>query len=158
MKKKLVSILILCVLTIICAFGLIACDLGGDNSANTNTTVETQEEKNEISFKTLLVDGTNVYGKIPNNQNEFDFLSEIEKTDNVSYKVCKDKSGSEIIESKTVEALVGDNVYYIFVYVNGDMEKEYTVTVRRKPLYTVTFDTNGGTIIASQMVEEDAFI
>ncbi|MBQ0099280.1 MAG: InlB B-repeat-containing protein, partial [Firmicutes bacterium] len=113
--------------------------------------------KDDISFKTLSVDGTNVYGKIPNNQDEFDFLSEIERSGSTSYKVSLNKSGSEIIESKTAEPIVGDNTYYILVYVNNELDKKYTVTIRRRPIYTVTFNTNGGTTVENQTVEEDSF-
>ena len=110
-----------------------------------------------IAFKTLAVDGNNVYGKISNNETTFDFLTEIEKKGNVTYEVSKNLAGDDIIVSKTAEPRVGNNNYYILVYQNGDLLSRYNVTIRRREIYDVTFNTNGGTAVAPQRIEEDSF-
>ena len=110
-----------------------------------------------IAFKTLAVDGNDVYGKIPNAQTEFDFLTEIEKKGNVTYNVSRNLAGDDIIVSKTAEPNVGNNKYYILVYQNGELLSRYNVTIRRREIYDVTFNTDGGTAVEPQKIEEDDF-
>ncbi len=59
-----------------------------------------------------------------------------------------------LIASKSISLNVGDNTVYILQTVGKDL-KLYTVTVRRRPIYTVSFNSNGGTAVQSQQVEED---
>ena len=106
----------------------------------------------------MAVDGNNVYGKIPNAQIEFDFLTEIEKKGNVTYEVSRNLAGDDIIISKTAEPNEGDNKYYILVYQNGDLLSRYNVTIRRREIYDVTFNTDGGTAVEPQQIEEDNFV
>ena len=40
---------------------------------------------------------------------------------------------------------------------NGNDVNSYPFVVRRRPIYTVTYHTNGGTAVASERVEEDSF-
>ena len=129
----------------------------GCGATNKITDVGTKLQSG-IAFKTLAVDGNNAYGKIPNAQTEFDFLTEIEKKGNVSFNVSKNLAGDDIIVSKTVEPAVGDNKYYILVYQNGELLSRYNVTIRRRPIYTVTFNTDGGTAVVPQRIEEDSFV
>ena len=128
----------------------------GCGEKNTVTDTGTKLQSG-IAFKTLAVDGNNVYGKIPNTQTEFDFLTEIEKKGNVTYEVSRNLAGDDIIMSKTAEPSVGNNNYYILVYQNGDLLSRYNVTIRRREIFDVTFNTNGGTMVESQRIEEDNF-
>ena len=59
-----------------------------------------------------------------------------------------------LIASKSISLNVADNTVYILQTVGKDL-KLYTVTVRRRPIYTVSFNSNGGTAVQSQQVEED---
>ena len=113
----------------------------------------------EISSTFYNIDGTNLFAKVPNNQTSFSFADTIEVANGASYKVytdigCKD---ADCIPSYTVNLSVKDNTYYILVSHEDTAPKVYTVTVRRRPMYEITFDTIGGTTIQSQMVEEDSF-
>ena len=111
-----------------------------------------------VGFQTLGVSGTTVYGKVSSTTTRFSFIDEISAVNNITYQVFRDPACKELIENKTPELVGGDNIFYVLTYTGGESNTLYTVTVRRKPLYTVTFDTAGGTPIASQTVEEDAFI
>lgn len=113
--------------------------------------------KSGIAFKTMEIDGNNVYKTIPYAQTEFDFLNEIEKKGNATYIVSNNMSGNDIIESKMVEPDTGDNRYYVLVYINGELDVRYTVNVYRLHSYTVSFNTNGGTLVENQQVEENSF-
>ena len=112
-----------------------------------------------ITFKTLQVaaDGETVYGKVSNATTTFSFLKEIEEHGNATYQVYEDRGCTMKIVSKTIDLLAGDNTVYILQNI-GEKIKLYTVTVRRRPIYAVSFDTDGGTAVQSQQVEEDSFV
>ena len=112
--------------------------------------------KDTITFKTLQVaaDGETVYGKVSNATTTFSFLKEIEEQGNATYQVYKEITCETLIASKSISLNVGDNTVYILQTVGKDL-KLYTVTVRRRPIYNVSFDSNGGTAVQSQQVEED---
>ena len=114
-----------------------------------------EREEDQIIFKTLQVDGTSVYGKASNATASFSFLDEIALRGKATYRLCLDLAGTQTVEGTTVSLSVGDNVFYVIGTVEGN-EITYTVTVRRRPTYTVSFDTGGGTRVDSLTVEEDA--
>ena len=123
--------------------GLSACNDGKD-----------PQSKN-ISFNTLNVEGDTVYGKVSNETTEFSFLEEISSNDSTQYVVSLDVYGVHTIVTKVVPLIEGDNVFYV-IETNGDKIKTYTVTIRRRPIYTVFFQENGGSNVESQLVEEDS--
>ena len=112
--------------------------------------------KDMITFKTLQVaaDGETVYGKVSNAITTFSFLKEIEEQGNATYQVYKEITCETLIASKSISLNVGDNTVYILQTVGKNL-KLYTVTVRRRPFHTVSFNSNGGTAVQSQQVEED---
>lgn len=110
-----------------------------------------------IVFKTLNVDkDLNVYGKVPNTQATLSFINEVEVKGNATFVVSTDIYGIHQIPTKTVPIEIGDNTVYITETVGNNI-RLFTVVVRRKPVYTVSFNTDGGTTVASQQVEEDSF-
>ena len=114
------------------------------------------DDGNKISFKSFSVNDKSVSGKVSNDTEIFHFNDEIEIKGNAGYKVFNDFNCEQEILSKTVHLSVGDNLFYVLEYC-GEYSNFYTVNVRRKPIYTVTFDSNGGSECESQNVEEDAF-
>ncbi|MBQ2714761.1 MAG: InlB B-repeat-containing protein [Clostridia bacterium] len=110
-----------------------------------------------LVFNNLNVVGTNVSGVFANTVEEFSFLDEIEQTGNAKYVVALDELGIQIVTAKKVRLNVGDNVFYVFETLDGELENTYTVTLRRRPMYAVTFNTNGGNIVQEQIVEESYF-
>lgn len=109
----------------------------------------------EIKTNTLTVDGANISGKVANEKTIFSFIDEISVADSATYTVSTDINGSHTIKTKTVNLAIGDNTYYILVE-NGKEIKLYNVSIRRRPIYTVTFDSNGGTEVKQQQIEEDS--
>ena len=110
-----------------------------------------------IAFKSLNVDkDLNVYGKVSNSQETFSFINEVEIKGNATFVVSTDIYGIQQIPTKTVPLEIGDNTFYITETVGNNI-RLFTVTVRRRPIYTVSFNTNGGTTVASQQVEEGSF-
>ena len=141
-KIKLILIAVLVILMAIVLFS--GCDK--DNQAD----IKGADIKSDV-FK---VEGKSLYAKVSNDTETFSFSDTIDVASNASYTVSIDKEGKDIIRSKTVDLYVGDNTYYIIVE-NGNYSARYTVIVRRKPIYTVTFYA-GGKPFCYQEVEEDA--
>ena len=123
-----------------------------------NEDQDTQIRGTELSAKTLTVDGTNLYTKVSNATETFSFINEISVADGAKFTVHTDISCSDVSElkSKTTSLENGDNVLYILVSYGNDVEL-YTATIRRRPIYSVTFNTNGGVSVPTQYVEEDDF-
>lgn len=70
------------------------------------------------------------------------------------WKVYYDINGTKEISSKIVNLQIGDNTFYIIVENSTNTKKIYTLTIRRKPMYIVSFDTNGGDPIIDQLIME----
>ena len=129
------------------------CNRDGCNEKDTITDEGTKLQSS-ISFKTLSVNGTKVYGKVSNATTEFSFIDEVTVKGNATYIVDNDKDCNTPIKSKTVDLEVGDNTFYVLEMIGNDV-KLYTVTVRRRPMYDVIFNVNGGTSVQTQVIEED---
>ena len=138
MKKALWLALIL---VLVCVFALSACDN------------EKSQADSMIDFSTLTVDGNNVKGEVANEITTFSFLEEIEALEGVEYTVSLDIYGKDVVPTKTVALRSGDNTFYVLATLD-DQSKVYTVTIRRRPIYNVVFDTNGGTAVTMQAIEE----
>ena len=114
--------------------------------------IEIIEDK--ITFATLSVEGETVYGKVSNATTTFSFIREITEHGNATYQVYKEITCETLIASKSISLNAGDNTVYVLQTVGRDL-KLYTVTVRRRPMYDVTFNANGGTSVEKQVIEED---
>ena len=110
-----------------------------------------------IAFKTLSFDGTTAYGKVANAASVFAFADEIILADGASYTVCIDADCNLIVANKTVNLVEGDNVYYIRA-TDGEKTEIISVTIRRRPVYTVTLDTVGGSQFDPIESEEDGML
>lgn len=74
------------------------------------------------------------------------------------WKLTTDMQALNEIPSKIATPLnIGDNEFYVLVSHKNNV-RLYTLKIRRKPIYKVTFNTNGGDLINAQFVEEDSFI
>ncbi|MBR2011109.1 MAG: leucine-rich repeat protein [Clostridia bacterium] len=118
----------------------------------------TDATEHAIGFKTFAVNGTTAYIKVSSTTTRFSFLDEISVLGNATFQVFRDLACKELIESKVSNLVSGDNIFYVLEQTGGERNTLYTVTVRRKPMYTVTFDTADGTAIMPQTVEEDGLV
>ena len=120
--------------------------------------------ESKMSFKTLSVGEKNmdgnipVYGKVPNAQKTYSFIDEIEIVGIIKYVVSLDVYGIQQVATKTIPLNEGDNTVYIIEQLDGNPKAIYEVTIRRIAIYTVSFNTNGGTAVSSQKVEEGSLI
>ncbi|MBO5312355.1 MAG: leucine-rich repeat protein, partial [Clostridia bacterium] len=115
-------------------------------------------QENGIVFKTLTVDGKNVSGSLSNGTTIFSFIDEIKTIGASKYLASFDVSGVHDIPAKTVSLEIGDNVFYIMELLNDEPVNVYKVILRRRPMYEITFDTQGGTSVESYTVEEGSII
>jgi len=165
--KKSVIYLALALLCLLFAMVFVSCDdkdntppvcqhCDADDNALCDKCGEsyTAAADNAIGFKTLTVNGTNVYGKVSNKTTVYSFFGEVSINGNATFEVYRDAACTEIVGGELPELACGDNLFYIREYIGGAEGKLYTVTIYRKHLYTVSFDTAGGTPISSQTVEE----
>ncbi len=106
-----------------------------------------------ITSEAMTLSGTHLSAKVSNTTTNFSFLNDISVLYGASYVVARDIDCINVIPSKTTLLNIGDNTFYILV-TNADKMQLYSVTIRRLPLYKVSFETYGGTSIASQTVEE----
>ena len=137
MKKRILGILIMVLMTIVCVIGLSACDTKG----------------NYLEFNTLTVAENKVQGRVSNDTEEFSFIDEIKANGDSKFIVSLDIMGTQLVSTKTIPLSVGDNKVYITEIVNDEPVNVYEVTIRRTPIYTVSFDTKGGSEIESQYIE-----
>ena len=117
------------------------------------------DENNQITCKTFEKTDKTIYGKVTNVTETFYFTDEIELKGGASYSVYTDFDCSNEIISKVVKLNVGDNMFYILEKCGND-SKFYTVTVRRREIYTVSFAVNDGTPLENSTIkiEEDGLV
>ena len=117
------------------------------------------DENNQITFKTFEKTDKTIYGKVSNDTETFYFTDEIELKGGASYSVYTDFDCSNEIISKVAKLNVGDNTFYILEKCGND-SKFYTVTIRRREIYTVSFAVNDGTPLENSTikVEEDSLV
>ena len=113
----------------------------------------------ELQSSVFNIDKSNKTGylKVANTVTDYDFSDKFTVADGARFDVCTDKQCNNKIASKKTDIVAGDNIFYILV-TNGNDVASYTITLRRRPLYAVSFNANGGTAVNSQTVEEDTII
>ena len=113
----------------------------------------------ELQSSVFNIDKSNKTGylKVANAVTDYDFSDKFTVADGARFDVCTDKQCNNKIASKKTDIVAGDNIFYILV-TNGNDVASYTLTLRRRPLYAVSFNANGGTAVNSQTVEEDTII
>ena len=173
MKSKLFKLLVLCLVACAVLFA-VSCTITGttssaseEESAVVSESYSEEETESEseieevgdsyIQFTTLTANGTSVYGKVANARVDFSFANEIEVVGDADFIVSLDSYGTQTVITKTVPLSIGDNTFYVFETINNKLSKTYVVTIRRRPIYTVSFNVKGGSYVSSQYVEEDSF-
>lgn len=137
------------------------CDRNGCTATDTILD-EGSKLESKMTFKTLTVGEKNidgnipVYGKVPNSQKSYSFIDEVETWGNIQYVVSLDIYGIKQVATKTIPLNDGDNVVYITEQLNGNPKAVYEVTIRRREIHTVTFNSQGGTAVDNQSIEEDS--
>ena len=167
MKKILLIFALILTLSAAC-FAFTACgddtqSNPGDNSADDGTKPEPQPEpkpepeKDEISFKTFEVNGTDVYGRVSKDKEIFEFTNEIKVSGKAKYVVALDALGMQTVATKTVALNPGDNIFYVIEMVDDEATEVYTVVIHRNEVYEVSFVAEDVIAVETQYIEEGFF-
>lgn len=106
-----------------------------------------------ISFDGFIDAGNNTYTlKLANNVSTFQFTNMIRADEKTTWTV--ESVDGRVASAKVVSLQEGDNTFYVTAK-SGNREERYTVVIRRRPIHTVTFNTDGGLSVAPKEVEED---
>lgn len=101
----------------------------------------------------------NVFCKVVDNETKSMSFSDIVEADpSAEWVLTSDIGGKDVIPSKMVSLSEGDNKFYVMVTDADDKVSVYEINVRRKFMYTVTFDTDGGEEVEPQKVQEGDYV
>ena len=155
---KTVRILIVALLILCVALAFAACSTGDGEATAAGTTAATtaapkSDEAKIVSFEGFTLEGTTFSVTVPNATDGVSFPALVKVSDGATYTVSTDREGFRTIPTKSVSLSEGDNTFYILVTAeDGETLGLYTVKIIRTPVYTVTFDTSGGTAVESVRV------
>ena len=125
-----------------------------DPSATTAPEANLSSEAAVVSCGDFALDVKALSLTVPNATESYSLSEEIAVSDKATWTVS-DAQGQTVYENKTVPLNPGDNAFLLHVTAeNNTTTTKYTVTIRRRPLYTLTFNTDGGTPIDPLTVEE----
>ena len=125
-----------------------------DPSATTAPEAKLSSEAAVVSCGDFALDVKTLSLTVPNATESYSLADEIAVSDKATWTVS-DAQGQTVYENKTVPLNPGDNAFLLHVTAeNNTTTTKYTVTIRRRPLYTLTFNTDGGTPIDPLTVEE----
>ena len=110
--------------------------------------------ESKLTFKTLEIKDDSANLTVSNATKEFSFKDEIAVSGSSQYIVAYDQYGVYQFATKIVPLEAGDNQFYIFETLGGEIVKTYTINIRRRPMYTVSFYTGNGSELQSVQVEE----
>ena len=140
------------------ANSLLDAPLSSDMSVYAKWSTPDSVQGTGVEISSFEIVGENEFNLIVPNQTVTlslgDYVSVNSKS---SWTLSTDIYGNNTIASKTASLAVGDNLYYILVTADNGTSQLYTLNIRRKPIYNVIFDTNGGSAVAKQEVEEGSF-
>lgn len=114
-----------------------------------------------LSATGFEIDGLTLSIVVPNSKNSMNLTELITVSPWATWEVYSDKQGINKIKLKSVSLKEGDNVFYIFVKSGmgpGTYENLYTLNIRRREIYNVTFVYNNGEPNDVVSFEEDSLI
>ena len=110
-----------------------------------------------VSAPAFSFEGQNAFISVANATPSFSFIGQVTVSEGATWQISTDMYGMNSVPTKTVPLNAGDNIFYLLVTSgNGENITLYTINVRRRPIYTVSFNTNGGTTVPAQQVEENS--
>lgn len=114
-------------------------------------------ETNGIIFNTLIINDASANLNVSNATEEFSFEREITVSGKAKYIVALDQSGVHRVSTDRAPLAPGDNVFYVFETLDDEITNTFMITIRRRPMYTVSFVTDGYSEVQTQQIEENSF-
>ena len=119
---------------------------------------DTAKNDTDIQLSGFTRNNNDFTYKVNNNISSFSFIDKVKVSSGSSWKLFFDISGTQEIITKTIGLEIGDNNVYILVTsANGNLGF-YSICIRRLNMFTVSFETNGGSYIPSQQIQEESLI
>ena len=106
----------------------------------------------DINNETLTLSCT-----VDNSNEQFSFYDTVDLPFNTRYKIYYDLIGNNELVSGTTPLHEGNNTFYMVVENSIGEKNTYTVVIRRRPTYKVTFDLCYDNEIYYQFIEEDQY-
>ncbi len=134
------------------------------NNVTENMTVYTVWEikpSGDISIEILDGEylGKDIYAlDVDNELFSLSLIGVVKTHEKASWKLYFDIYATNEILSKTVYLDIGDNIFYILITAEDGNIKLNTIIIRRLPIYTVSFNTQGGSYISPQYIQEKDFV
>ena len=121
------------------------------------------EEKTEPNLDIEVKDSTNIgdnsfYLEFKNDVSSIDFNEYITVAADSTWKLFEDASVKKEIESKSIELDFGENLFFVKVIGCDSSFSTYRIIVYRLSICNVEFETNGGTRIKEQKIEENSLV
>ena len=140
MKKSLKLSLILVSILLLCVF-VISC-------RETNTDTDGVENDFNVSTEFSYADGT--YSVTVNSSiSSYDFRKIIELIGDAQMELSKTETFDELLDISNVALDYGENVFYVRISNVEDAKSVLVFNITRKELYTVEFNTDGGSSVES---------
>ena len=114
-----------------------------NESTIVNAKWKKDKKGNEIEIDNFEKAGDKLFGHVNNNIDKFSFINKVHVGENFFWKLYSDIQGTVEIATRTIPLEIGDNKVYILVGNDKGELGFYTITVRRLPLYKVSFLANG---------------
>ena len=114
-------------------------------------------ETNGIIFNTLIINDSSANLSVSNATEEFSFEREITVSGKAKYIVALDQSGVHRVSTDRAPLAPGDNVFYVFETLDDEITNTFMITIRRRPMYAVSFDADGYSEVQTQQIEENSF-
>ena len=144
--KRSLKLSIFFTLTLLIAIFVVSC--GGKNA----------EPQTDIGTTGLVyVDGV-FKSTVEVDVESYDLSSKITTLDEASIVFSKATDFSKVLDGRAISLTPGDNLIFAKVTDNNGYEKIYKFNIYRKQMFTVEFDTDGGTHIDSITVKEGTII
>jgi|GEM_PF-3995596 len=128
----------------------------GERACNVCEYLDSNPRGTELKVQNDIIDVSKVI-TIPNQTSVFSINSLLQVAETAKYTLYSDYACTRALTTGTMVLAEGDNTFYVKVQ-NGGIKDIYSITLHRNRLYTVTFDTAGGTDVEAQTVEENSVL
>ncbi|MBQ7352885.1 MAG: InlB B-repeat-containing protein [Clostridia bacterium] len=140
MKKRVLFVVLILVLSFSCLV-LFSC---GEKDETDYTKIETNGMTYEDGEYKLFVSPETNYLDLANN---------FRVSENAYFELYRDGNSNSLLDT-TVTLNNGSNVFIVKIYDNNSHISEYRLNIYRKQIFTVSFNTNGGTSVNDITIEE----
>lgn len=112
-----------------------------------------------FSFNAASISSDGTYTvNLPNRIETYNFASKIRVNPGFTWGVYDKQTNGNHFKTNIAPIAEGDNLFYVIVTDGNDYSRTYTINIYRKHLYTVEFNTDGGSLIDSITIEEGELI